>query len=208
MKIIIIATFSLLIAGLIISFQSMKKNEITDPRSLEIERLENRIAQLENAQQQTTTELGIAEVLKQETKLEEQARAQAAQAELERTRQELARLKNENEEKEALIEESKEALAAPIKPNGRANLIVTALVMARVNEFSAEANIAGINIEQTGSVNTGDVLGIRRNSGIIGRVMVGRIDMGRAIADPIPGSFLNGQIDIQVGDELILPPQY
>lgn len=207
MKIIIIATFSLLIAGLIISFNSMKDKEISDPNELEIARLEKRIAQLESAQTKPAqNELGFTEALAQTTALEEAARAQSIQAELERTRAEMAKLKNENAEKEAIITEQDNA--APIKKNGRANLVVTALTMARISEYNSEAKMAEIQIEHIGNVNTGDILGIRRNSGIIGRVVVGTVDRDRGVADPIPGSFMNGDINIQVGDELILPPQF
>lgn len=209
MKIIIIATFGLLLAALVLSFNSMKEKEISDPNQLEIARLEKRIEQLETSQTKgKSTELGISEALNQTTAIEEAAKAQAIQAELQRTRAEMAKLKSENEEKEAVIIENERLNASPVKKNGRANLVVTALVMARISEFSAEANIAGITIEQVGNVNPGDILGIRRNSGIIGRVSVGTIDRNRGVADPIPGSFMNGQIDIQVGDELILPPQF
>ena len=209
MKIIIIATFSLLVAGLIISFNSMKDKEISDPNELEISRLEKRIAQLESAQSQPAhTELGFTEALAKPTELEDAARAQSIQAELERTRAEMAKLKNDNAEKEAIIAENEQSLSAPVMKNGRANLVVTALTMARISEYNSEAQMAEIQIEHIGNVNTGDVLGIRRNSGIIGRVTVGTIDRDRGVVDPIPGSFMNGDINIQIGDELILPPQY
>lgn len=182
---------------------------MSDPNQLEFARLEKRIIQLEESlSKANSAKLGISEALSKETALEEATRKQAIQAELERTKAEMAKLKSENEEKEAVIVENQRANAAPVKSNGRANLVVTALVMARISEFSAEANIAGITIEQIGNVSQGDILGIRRNSGIIGRVVVGTIDRNRGVADPIPGSFMNGEIDIQIGDELILPPQF
>ena len=48
--------------------------------------------------------------------------------------------------------------------------------LAHITEYDNVNKIAGIEIERIGNVNTGDTLGIRRNSGIIGRLTIGMIE--------------------------------
>jgi hypothetical protein len=49
-------------------------------------------------------------------------------------------------------------------------------------------------------------LAIRRGTGIIGRIIVSNIADGATFADPLPGTFPGGSVDVKVGDELIIPP--
>lgn len=210
MKVIIGATFALLIASLFMSIKAMKNAEIRDPAALEIARLEKRQAQLEaailkstsNNSQTFTAQLNTPSVI------EQAAAKQADLSELKKVREELAELRKDRDEiekKAAVIVE--DALAShPVKNDRRTNLIQSALVMARITEYDNVNKIAGIEIERIGNVNTGDILGIRRNSGIIGRLTVGMIDRNQGVADPLPGTFMGGAVDIQLGDELILPP--
>ncbi len=210
MKVTIGATFALLIASLFMSIKAMKNAEIRDPAALEIARLEKRQAQLEaailkgtsNNRQTFTAQLNTPSVIKQA------AAKQADLSELEKIRKELAELRkdrDEIEEKAAVIVED-DLASRPVKNDRRTSLIQSALVMARITEYDNINKIAGIEIERIGNVNTGDILGIRRNSGIIGRLTVGMIDRNQGVADPLPGTFMGGAVDIQLGDELILPP--
>lgn len=211
MKIIIGSTFALLIASLFISISAMKNAEVHDPDALEIARLEKREAQLEAALiKGTANNQGFTNAFNTASPIEKAAAQQADLTELERVREELSELRdarNDIEEKAAVLVEGALANKPPVN-RGRANLVKTALVMARITEYDNVGKIAGIKIERVGNVNTGDVLGIRRNSGIIGRVTIGMIDRSEGVADPLPGSFMSGSIDIQVGDELILPPAF
>lgn len=213
MKIIIGSTFALLIACLAISYSSMKKGAINDPDAIEIERLKKREAQLEAALlKASSSNQNFSGTFSTQSPIEQAANRQADITELERVRAELAEFRearNEIEEQAAAVVENAIAGNAPHtdkKAARRANLIKNALVMARITEYNNVEKVAGIKIEQLGNVNTGDTFGIRRNSGIIGRLTIGMIDMDQGIADPIPGSFMGGSIDIQIGDELILPP--
>ena len=51
----------------------------------------------------------------------------------------------------------------------------------------------------------GTELAVRRGTGIIGRLSVSNIADGNVFADPLPGTFPSGNIDVKVGDELIIP---
>ena len=211
MKIIIGSTFALLIACLFISISAMKNGTISDPVELEIARLEKRKAQLESALVKgSANNQGFTNTFNSASPIEKAAAQQADLSELERVRVELSELRdarNDIEEKAAVLVEGALSNKPPVK-KGRANLVKSALVMARITEYDNVGKIAGIKIERVGNVNTGDVLGIRRNSGIIGRVTIGMIDRSEGVADPLPSSFMSGTIDIQVGDELILPPAF
>ena len=207
MNVIIGSTFALLVAGFFISYSSMNNSEINDPKALEVARLEKREAQLESALLKGTNQ-GFSNNFTNHSPLQQAANQQVNTTELERVRDELSALKNERD----IIEDQASAVIAealgtkPASNDRRANLIKAALVMASITEYDNVNKIAGVEILRVGNVNTGDVLGIRRNSGIIGRLTIGMIDRNQGVADPLPGSFMGGTIDIQPGDELILPP--
>lgn len=117
-----------------------------------------------------------------------------------------------NAEKLRLGEEDAARKAEMAKKNGgddknRQWVIKNALLQATVNEFDIESGILIINLMPEHNLVPGQIIGIRRNSGIFGRVTVSRIENYKiATADPIPGSFFGGDIDIKVGDELITLP--
>lgn len=219
-KFLIGVTFALLITGIVLSYKTMKQNEITDPIAAEIQRLEaykNELtAKLEQptggAQSPTHTPYTPSAT----ESLESAAEMQATKEALERTRQELEQLRaraDKAEEKADLANNEAGALAAEVmdqrEPStARANSISQALLMARISSYDKEQQIASIFLERPDDVVTGMILGIRRNAGIAGRVKVGTIQGDRAIADPIPGSFFDGEIDLQEGDELIVPPDF
>jgi len=90
----------------------------------------------------------------------------------------------------------------------RARLISQAMLMAQVKEVAQQDGIFVIvlDVKRPQSVHLDTELAIRRGTGIIGRVVVSNIDAGAVFADPVPGSFPGGSIDVKVGDELIIPP--
>jgi hypothetical protein len=211
MNVMIGSTFALLVAGLFISYSSMKSQPAESSAALEIARLEKREAELDAALIKGKAELqGYTSQFETAPTQFTQAPQETSISELEKVRAELQSLKQERddiEEKAAEVIEDALSNGAPA-PKSRSNLIDTALVMARITEYDNVNKVAGIHIERVGNVNTGDTLGIRRNSGIIGRLTIGMIDRNQGVADPLPGSFMGGSIDIQEGDELILPPDY
>lgn len=90
----------------------------------------------------------------------------------------------------------------------RARLISQAMLMAQVKEVAQQDEIFVIvlDVKMPQSVRMNTELAIRRGTGIIGRVTVSNIDDGAVFADPLPGTFPGGSVDIKVGDELIIPP--
>lgn len=220
MKILIGVTFALLITGIVLSYKTMKQNEITDPDVAEIQRLEQVIkdhtAKLEQAIGNSQAPAFNNQPTTTAESLQATAEVQATQEALERTRKELEQLRKRTDKAEKKAENADReagALAAEVmdqrEPStARANSIAQALLMARISTYDKEQQIASIILVRPEDVVSGMVLGIRRNGGIAGRLNVGTIQQDRAIADPIPGSFFSGEIDIQEGDELVVPPDF
>jgi hypothetical protein len=93
------------------------------------------------------------------------------------------------------------------KEGRRARIIQEALLIATITEYSATDGFAVLNIQRHDNAQEGTKLAIRRNSGIVGQIQISSLyPDSQAVADPIPGTFLGGNIDIQPGDELIIPP--
>lgn len=90
----------------------------------------------------------------------------------------------------------------------RARLIAQAMLMAQVKEVAEQEGIFVIvlDVKMPQSVNVNTELAIRRGTGIIGRIMVSNMEEGAVFADPLPGTFPGGSVDVKVGDELIIPP--
>lgn len=212
MKVAIGTAITILIACIVMGYVQMKHNSTDNPQVLEIERLKKREAQLETALQSAPAHQNTPSSINSPAGLEQVAEQQAQLKELERVRAELKKfnaMRDEVEEKANVIVEATEIKALdPLdkRSKRRASLIKSALVMASISKYDTNAKIAEIKIHNVGNVNTGDILGIRRNSGIIGRVSVSTVEREQGIADPIPASFMSESIDINPGDELILPP--
>ena len=90
----------------------------------------------------------------------------------------------------------------------RIQFIKNALLKAVVVEWNTDGNFAVIEIKELDLVTQGSVLTVRRGDGVIGRLEVQYIaDAKNAIANPVKGSFPEGS-GVEVGDELIEPPVY
>lgn len=90
----------------------------------------------------------------------------------------------------------------------RARMIRDSLVIARIQEWVEDpqhGSFATIEVIMPENVQTGSVLCVRRNTGILGRLRVGEMSIEGAIANPV-GSFPEARP--QAGDELILEPPY
>ena len=90
----------------------------------------------------------------------------------------------------------------------RARMIGEALLIGKVSEYIEDAEYGGFitfQILMPEQVQPGTILAIRRKTGILGQLKVSDVTAEGGIANPLPGF---GPVDPQVGDELILPPQY
>ena len=91
----------------------------------------------------------------------------------------------------------------------RNNLIKHAILIAKVEAYSADEGLIAIKVINEGNAVEGAILAIRRNDGIAGRVKIYSVDAqeGIAIAEPLAGSFFDDKVTINTGDELIMPPR-
>lgn len=88
----------------------------------------------------------------------------------------------------------------------RARLIRHALLIGRVTEYHNDPQVGGfviIELAMPDLVETGKILAIRRNSGVLGKIKITEINADGAIGSPMPGF---GTVPPEVGDELIIPP--
>ena len=125
-------------------------------------------------------------------------------------REQVAAEKKKREQAEAETEVMTEREAGKQnREQRRAKLISIATLMAQVSEVAQDQGIYVIvlDVKLANQVREGTELAIRRGTGIIGRLVVSRIDIDdNFFADPLPGSFPGGKIDVKIGDELIVPP--
>jgi hypothetical protein len=225
MKILLGATVALLLAAVVLSWQRMQDdNENASPE--EIARVEAQIKQLQLEEERLKAERQLREVragaatagvattapptggrmAELETKL---AETEARLAEATATADKAARDAEVAEGEAGLI--AQRDLESRDRDLRRARQISQALLIATVTEYVEDENIgsfAVIDIQRPESINIGTVLDVRRNTGILGKLKVGEVSGREAIANPIPESFLGGTIEIQPGDELIIPPPF
>ena len=114
--------------------------------------------------------------------------------------------KKVDQDEEGLIEGRK--LEAGDVQLRRARMISQALLIGRVKEYVEDAQYGGfvtLDVLMPDQVQAGVTLAIRRKTGLLGQLKVSEVTPEGAIASPMPGF---GPAKPQVGDELILPPQY
>lgn len=137
----------------------------------------------------------LAEIEKQNTLLREQLASEAE--------------KREQAEAEAVALTERQS-GRINKEERRARMITIATLMAQVKEVAEDQGISIIvlDVMMPEQVQLYTELAIRRGNGIVGRLSVSNIVEGNVFADPIPGTFPGGSIDVKVGDELIIPPAF
>lgn len=86
----------------------------------------------------------------------------------------------------------------------RTRLIDKAMLIATIREWVEDPNFGGfatLQVESAENVQTGTVLAIRRNGGILGTLRVGEVTVEGAVANPITRF---DEVKPEPGDELIL----
>ena len=210
-QILLGSTAAILLAALILSYNAMKGGVAEDGRRQSArelieqnERLQAEILRLRTghgyAGAGSQVQMPASMSAEKLSELEEQNRLLKEQVGAEQKKREQAQA-----EAQALTERQSGKLN---KEQRRAKLISMAMLMAQVSEVAQDEGIyvVVIDVKMREQVHDGTELAIRRGTGIIGRLKVSRDDSGNYFADPIPGSFPGGEIDVQVGDELIIPP--
>lgn len=211
-QILLASTAAILVAAMILSYGAMKGGEAEDGRRHSAQELMQDNARLQaeimRLRSGGATSGGNMEVempksmsVSRLNELEEQNQLLKEQMEAERKKREQAEA-----ETMAMTERQSGRLN---REQRRAKLIGLATLMAQVKEVAQEGGIyvVVIDVKMREQVLVGSELAIRRGTGIIGRLTVSSIDGGgNCFADPLPGTFPGGDIDVRVGDELIVPP--
>ena len=215
MKLLLGATIALLLGALAVSWQGMNHGVKNTPPD-EIARLQKQVKELraeqDNLKMQRELQL-----------LRSQPVQTPATSELESMKLQVAENKHALEEiairkeieardkKTADLEElemDKRGLESKDGELRRARMIGEALLIGRVKEYVEDAQYGGFvtfEVLLPEQVQTGVIVAIRRKTGILGQLKVSDMTTEGAIANPLPGF---GPVKPQVGDELILPPQY
>lgn len=204
---LIFTTALILIAGLVFSFSGMKSQVAGNPA--EKDKLRKELALLD---QMSVTDIKPSPA---EVQTQTQAELDALKAKVEEF--ELQKKLQEEERLAATLEAEKVKPAPePIEPamnpqderrlQRRAKNIANALIMATVEQYHEADGFATIRVINYENVQQDVILAIRRNTGIVGQLRVSTVEGEKAIADVSSHTFLAGEVDIQPGDELIIPP--
>lgn len=218
MKLLLGATVALLLGALAVSWQGMRRGVQNAPAE-EIARLKKQIAELRAEQDKLQLEKQLqqlkastppaplppnaAEIEAMKAQL---AANQAALAQIEAEKARNARDAKLAQDEEGLL--GQRELEKGDSELRRARMIAEALLMGRVREYVEDAEYGGFitfDVLMPDQVQPGTILAIRRKTGILGQFKVSEITPEGGIANPLPGF---GPVQPEVGDELILPPQY
>jgi HAMP domain-containing protein len=215
MTILLGATFALLLAAVVLSFQGMKEGVRNAPQE-EIARLQTQLDQLRLEQDRLALEKQLQQV--RSNPVPETAGPsdmEKMRAEIAANEAEIARLAQEKADAEkkadtfrdeaGLIEQRK--LESNDNELRRARMIRDALLIGKVSSFISNPEVGNfviIDVVMPEQVQPGAILAIRRNTGILGQVKVSDVTAEGAIANPMPGF---GPVEPVAGDELIIPPQ-
>lgn len=219
MKLLLGATVALLLGALAVSWQGMNtgvKNTSPD----EIARLKAQVAELRKEQDNLQLEKRIqqtraaaaaiptpADNAAEIAALKAQAEAnKAALAAIEEEKAKSERDKKVSQDEEGLL--SQRDLEKGDTELKRARMIAQALLIGKVKEYVEDAQFGGFitfDVLMPEQVQVGTILAIRRKTGILTQFKVSEVTVEGGIANPLPGF---GPVQPQVGDELILPPQY
>ncbi len=215
MKLLLGATIALLLGALAVSWQGMNQGVKNTPAD-EIARLQKQVKELraeqDNLKMQRDLQLLRSESV--QTPASSELEAMKLQVEQNKRALEELELRKEAETRDKKIAQDEEGLLAQRGLEGkdselrRARMISDALLVGRIKEYVEDAQYGGFvtfEVLLPEQIQSGVIVAIRRKTGILGQLKVSDITAEGAIANPLPGF---GQVKPQVGDELILPPQY
>lgn len=212
MSILLGATFALLLAAVVLSLQNMKHG-VTSSSPDELEMLKAKVELLALEQdiwrRERDNQKSTSGVISTESEIERmRAELAAKEAEIEN----MTRLKNEAEKKadtfssEAALIGQRDIERAD-KELRRARQITDALMIGKITEYIQNpelGNFVTIEMIMPELVRPGNILAIRRKTGILGKLEITEISSEGAIGIPMPGF---GPVEPEPGDELIIEPQ-
>lgn len=200
MKIMLGTTIGLLLALVVLQF-----TQLGDQEKHDIQELRAELARQRDAQRQAPAPTPEPAPATQNVSNTPDPHLEELRAELERVRQ---------QQEAAAIEQAREIMETPdpaeeAEAEKRRGFINRAILIATVEAYVPDQGFLMLNVKNQGNVRPDAQLAIRRNGGIAGRVRIVSTDEfeATAIAEPIAGSFFEGDIVINDGDELIVPPR-
>jgi outer membrane murein-binding lipoprotein Lpp len=214
MSILLGATFALLLAAVVLSFQNMNHGIKNAPPEelarlqIQVEKLtiEQERWKLERDIQAISSEKGVGTMGTDVDKIKAELAAKEAEIEA------LAEDKLNAEKKASTFQDEAALIGQRELEKGdnelrRARLIRDALLIGRVTEYIDDTQVGGvaaIQVLMPELIKIGDVLAIRRNTGILGKLKITSVSADGAIGSPMPGF---GPVVPEAGDELIIAPQ-
>ena len=216
MKLLLGATIALLLGALAVSWQGMKTGVRNSPPD-EIARLEKQVKELRAEQDKLQLEKQMQQL--RGTSVDtpsSSAELEAMKLQVERNKlalEEMEQLK-ERQQRDKNTARDEEGLEAQIDIESkdvelrRARMISQSLLIGRIREYVESpqgGDFVTFDVVLPEQVQVGATIAIRRKTGILGQLKVSQVEADGAIANPLPGF---GPVKPQVGDELILPPQY
>jgi len=214
MKLLLGATIALLLGALAVSWQGMKSGVRNSPPD-EIARLEKQVKELRAEQDKLQLEKQMQQLrgASVDTPSSSSTEVEAMKLQLEKNKlalEEMEQLKKRDQDT-ARDEEGLGAqrdLESKDVELRRARMISQSLLIGRVQEYVESpqgGDFVTFEVLLPEQVQVGSVVAIRRKTGILGQLKVSDVTAEGAIANPLPGF---GPVKPQLGDELILPPQY
>ncbi|NQX01409.1 hypothetical protein HQ447_12185, partial [bacterium] len=217
MKLLLGATIALLLGALAVSWQGMNHGVRNTPPD-EVARLEKQIKELRAEQDKLQLEKQMQQLRTTSVEIPSASNPelQAMKLQVEKNQRALEdmELLKEQEKRDKKVSQDEEGLLAQRgleSKDGelrRARMISEALLIGRVKEYVEDPQMGGFvtfDVLMPEQVQSGVIVAIRRKTGVLGQLKVSDISAEGAIANPLPGF---GALKPQVGDELILPPQY
>lgn len=209
LKIMLGATIALLLVAVGVSYKGMNQQvrnapeeEIRDLRRqlLEMEQESERL-KLERERRilrEAAAEPQPTDVVTREDAAVFAERLAQLERETEQAKEEADRAKKETD---FLLDKRNENKS---KDERRVRVINEAMLIATVREWVEDPQFGGfavLSVESEDNVQSGTVLAIRRNGGILGKLKVTEVSIDGAVANPVTAF---GEVKPQPGDELIL----
>ena len=215
MKLLLGATIALLLGALAVSWQGMNQGVKNTPPD-EIARLQKQVKELRAEQDNLKMQRDLQLLRSESVQTPANSELEAMKLQLAQNKRALEEmeLRKEAEARDKKVAQDEEGLLAQRGLEGkdselrRARMISDALLVGRIKEYVEDAQYGGFvtfEVLMPEQIQTGVIVAIRRKTGILGQLKVSDITPEGAIANPLPGF---GPVKPQVGDELILPPQY
>lgn len=215
MKLLLGATIALLLGALAVSWQGMNHGVKNTPPD-EIARLQKQVKELRAEQDNLKMQRDLQQLRSESVQTPANSELEAMKLQVAQNKRALEEieLRKEAEARDKKVAQDEEGLLAQRGLEGkdselrRARMISDALLVGRIKEYVEDAQYGGFvtfDVLLPEQIQAGVIVAIRRKTGILGQLKVSDITAEGAIANPLPGF---GPVKPQVGDELILPPQY